>query len=106
MLTITEQAAKQIHAAAKEGGMENLALRVAARRKPDGGIDYAMGFDDVQENDTKILAHGIEVVVAATSTELLTDALLDYVEIEPGDFRFIFLNPSDPNFVPPKEDGR
>jgi iron-sulfur cluster assembly protein len=29
---------------------------------------------------------------------------LDYVELTPGDFRFIFMNPKDANYSPPKED--
>ena len=46
----------------------------------------------------------VEVVVGPASTELLTEAVLDYVELEPGDFQFIFMNPSDPHYVPPKGD--
>lgn len=102
MLTITEHAAKQIRAAAKQGRMEGMALRVAAKRKPDGAIEYAMGFDDIDGKDTRISAYGVDIVVAATSTELLKDTVLDYVELEPGDFQFIFMNPNDAHFVPPK----
>jgi iron-sulfur cluster assembly protein len=105
MLTITEHAAKQICVAAKQGGIQDMALRIAAKRKPDGGIEYAMGFDDVDGKDTRISAHGVDVVVAATSTELLRGAVLDYVELEPGDFQFIFMNPNDAHYVPPKEEG-
>ena len=32
---------------------------------------------------------------------MLRGATLDFVELEPGDFQFIFLNPNDPNYVPP-----
>ena len=34
---------------------------------------------------------------------LLKGTVMDYVEMEPGDFRFIFLNPNDDHFVPPGE---
>jgi len=34
---------------------------------------------------------------------LLDQATMDYVEIEPGQFHFIFLNPKDPNYRPPCE---
>jgi iron-sulfur cluster assembly protein len=104
MMTITENAAKQILSAAEEGQTQGLALRIAARRKPDGSIDYAMGFDRADGQDTQIHVHGVEVIVAPTSTELLREAILDYVELEPGDFQFIFMNPNDPHYVPPKED--
>lgn len=106
MLTITEHAAKQIRAAAKQGHMEGMALRIAAKRKPDGGIEYAMGFDDIDGKDTRISVHGVDVIVAGTSTELLKDAVLDYVELEPGDFQFIFMNPNDAHYVPPKLESR
>ena len=104
MMTITEQAAQQIRVAARDSDSQGLALRVAARRNPDGSIAYAMGFDAVDQKDTHINAHGVEVVVAPTSTELLAEAVLDYVELEPGNFQFIFMNPSDPHYVPPKGD--
>lgn len=83
---------------------EALALRIAARRKSDGEFDYAMGFDIPDHNDSQVRSHGVNVIVAPTSTELLTGARLDYVELEPGQFEFIFLNPNDPQYVPPQED--
>ncbi len=104
MMTITEHAAQQIRAAAGDSDARGLVLRVAARRNPDGSIAYAMGFDAADDKDTRINAHGVEVVVGPASTELLTEAVLDYVELEPGDFQFIFMNPSDPHYVPPKGD--
>ncbi len=104
MMTITENAARQILAAAEQSGAQGLALRIAARRKPDGSIDYAMGFDQPDDRDTQIHAHGVEIVVPPTSTELLSEAILDYVELAPGDFQFIFMNPNDPHYVPPKKD--
>lgn len=105
MITITEQATKQVRIATEQGGTEGMALRIAAKRKPDGGIEYAMGFDDIDDKDTRVSANGIDVVIAATSTELLRDAVLDYVELEPGNFQFIFMNPNDTHYVPPKEKG-
>nr|NIO43378.1 iron-sulfur cluster assembly accessory protein [Burkholderiales bacterium] len=62
MISITEQAAVQIRAAAKQAGTDGMALRIAAKRKSDGSIDYAMGFDNVAEKDTRVSVHGIDVV--------------------------------------------
>ena len=104
MMTITEPAARKIRAAASDSDAQGLALRVAARRNPDGSIAYAMGFDETDESDTRIDAYGVEVVVGPSSTELLAETVLDYVELEPGDFQFIFMNPNDPHYVPPKGD--
>lgn len=104
MLTITERAANQIRVA-RQADATGMALRIAASREPDGSIAYTMGFDDAQAQDTRITVHGVEVVVGITSVELLQGAVLDYVELEPGDFRFIFMNPNDPHYVPPTRDG-
>lgn len=33
----------------------------------------------------------------------LDECTLDFVELNPGDWQFIFLNPADPHYVPPKD---
>lgn len=104
MITITSAAAAQIRAAAKQGRMEGMALRIAAQRNADGQIQYAMGFDDSTRNDdTRFTSEGVDLVVAATSTMLLEGTTLDFVELEPGRSEFIFMNPNDPNYRPPQE---
>jgi iron-sulfur cluster assembly protein len=103
MITVTEAAAKQIHDAAKQQDMGGMALRIAATRKPDGSIDYAMGFDELKDVDIRIPVQDVDVVIAPAYKDLLEGMTLDYVEMEPGDFRFIFMNPNDPHFEPPKK---
>ena len=104
MITLTPQAAQQIRVAAREGHMEGMALRLAAKRNPDGSIHYGMGFDDVgREEDLRFTSEGIDVVIAPVSIDLLTGTTIDYVELEPGSFNFIFLNPSDPNYQPTEQ---
>jgi iron-sulfur cluster assembly protein len=105
-ITVTEAAALQIKKSARQGGTEGMALRVAAKRNADGSIEYAMGFDSVHETDSKSEAYGISVVVAPTSTELVAGMTVDYVELEPGQSNFIFLNPNDPRYVPPKNEDK
>jgi len=80
-----------------------MSLRIAAKRKADGSIEYAMGFDEPDGSDSRTKSEGIEIIVAPTSTELLDGVLLDYVELESGHFHFIFENPNDPHYVPPKK---
>jgi iron-sulfur cluster assembly protein len=92
MFTLTATAAEQIRQAARESDAEQLALRVAARREPDGSIGYGMGFDDVADNDTRLLLEDVAVVIAAAHTDLLEDTVLDFVELEPGQFNFIFVS--------------
>ena len=101
MVMITQRAAEQIKIAAEKSGSQGMTLRIAAQRKPDGSIDYAMGFDDVAITDTQQQFYGVDVIVSATSDTLLEDTTLDYVELDEGDYQFIFLNPNDPNYVPP-----
>jgi len=102
MITITPAAAKQINDSAIEGNMQGLAMRIAARRNPDGSIHYGMGFDDQQlEGDTHITSGGIDVIIAETSKLLLEGTTIDYVELEPGEYQFIFMNPNDRNYTPP-----
>lgn len=92
MFTLTPTAAQQIRHAARESGAQQLALRVAARREADGSIDYGMGFDAVAENDARLLLEDVAVVIAAAHVDLLEDTVLDFVEMEPGQFNFIFVN--------------
>jgi iron-sulfur cluster assembly protein len=104
MFRVTATAAEQVHQAARQGGTEGLALRLAAQKNPDGSIDYRMGFDEASEDDIRFHSEGVEVVMAPEYVPLLDEAVMDYVEIEPGKFHFIFLNPKDANYKPPTED--
>ena len=81
--------------------MHGQALRVAAKRASDGSVQYAMGFDEIQEIDTSSHQHGIEILVAPTSIDLLSGAVLDYAQIDDEEeMQFIFLNPNDTGFTP------
>ncbi len=103
MITITPAAAEQIRQSAREGHMEGLAMRIAAKRGPEGNIHYGMGFDDNElKGDARISVEGIDILVAETSQALVKGMTIDYVEIEPGSFQFIFLNPNDASYVPPQ----
>jgi iron-sulfur cluster assembly protein len=104
MFNVTIAAAAQIRKAAADGGMAELALRVAARREADGSITYGMGFDEPGEGEQPSLqAEGVTVLIAQPSQPLLADTTLDFVELEPGDFRFIFV--ARPAAVAPPRSG-
>lgn len=104
MITITPAAADQIRASATAGDMEGLAMRIAARRDPDGSIHYGLGFDDnEQDGDLRLNVAGVDIVIGESSQILVDGMTMDYVEIEPGAWQFIFLNPNDVNYVPPKK---
>jgi iron-sulfur cluster assembly protein len=102
MITITPAAAKQISASAKQGDMQGLVMRIAAKRNPDGSMHYGMGFDENElDGDIRVNAGGIDVVIGESSHILLEGVTLDYVEIEPETWQFIFMNPNDANYSPP-----
>lgn len=106
-ISVTETAAEQIKKSALESQTDNLPLRIAASKNPDGSIHYGMGFDDVgnaKGDDISYHSNGVDIVVAKSSHELLKGTVVDYAELEPKQFHFVFLNPNDPNYQPETPD--
>ena len=104
MFKLTKPAASQIRDSARGSHSEEFALRFDATRKPDGAIEYQMGFDEVGVDDVLLNSRGVDIVFDNSQKPLLNGSVLDYVEIEPDEFRFIFLNPNDRHYRPPTED--
>lgn len=94
MFALTLAAARQIQRSASASGAQQMALRIAAMVDADGSTQYGMGFDDPQEADIKLDLDGVAVVIAEESRPLLLDTVLDYVELKPGEFNFIFIDGS------------
>jgi iron-sulfur cluster assembly protein len=104
MFKVTQRAATQILTATQQNNLTGLALRLAPQRNPDGSIEYnKMGFDQINGGDIHLICEGIDIIFEPRYQELLNGAIMDFVEIEPGCFSFIFLNPNDPNYIPPTE---
>ena len=103
MITVTKQAAKQIRLSATQGKSEGMALRIAVTKNPDGSFHYGMGFDDIngKPDDQRLSSEGIDIIVSAANLPLLNNTVIDYVELQRGEHRFIFLNPNDPHYTPP-----
>lgn len=93
MITLTPQAAQQIFKASGQTGDLGSPLRIAARVDTDGSTQYGMGFDEQREHDILIHCEGVTVLVAPGSAPLLKGVTLDYVELNPGEFQFIFIPP-------------
>ena len=91
MITITEEAAAQIRRAAEQGGTQGMSLRVAARRADDGQVEYMLGFDDLGDEDLEYTVQGIPLLISEFSKDLLRGITLDFVELNPGEFQFIFI---------------
>jgi iron-sulfur cluster assembly protein len=83
----------------------NMALRIAANMAADETINYGMGFDEIKEDDVQFTFEGVNFLVSPDCVELLNGAHVDFVELEEGQHHFIFLNPNDPSYKTPKEEG-
>ena len=105
MITITAAAAEQIQTSLNSDDSEELKLRIAAKKASDGSFEYAMGLViDVNEGDVSTEINGIPLVVEESNRPLLEGMVIDFVELEEGQPKsFIFLNPNDPNYVPPTD---
>jgi iron-sulfur cluster assembly protein len=104
LIHITESAAAQIRKSAEQGEAQGLGLRLAVRLGENNAIEYGMGFDERGPDDLHFDCAGVAILISPGSRELLIGATLDYVEINPGEFRFIFINPNDPAHVKPRQD--
>jgi iron-sulfur cluster assembly protein len=102
MITVTPAAAAQIRESARQSGVAEPRLRIAARLTDKREIEYGMGFDQAGEGDLEFASEGVTLLVARACSELLDGARLDYVELNPGEHRFIFSNPNDPSHKAPK----
>ncbi len=104
MIRVTSSAIEQMRRSAEDGGMSSLPLRIAVKTEDDGSFHYAMGFDEQRlPGDEFHNFDGIDLVVSTTSKPLADGMTIDYVELEPGSWQFIFLNPNDPAYVPPAD---
>ena len=107
MIKITPEAAAQVRQSAEHNNAQNMSLRIAVRREEDGAFVYGMGFDDEGADDTHFVSEGINVLISNSSKDLIAGATLDYVEIDPGEHQFIFINPNDPTHAAsPPADGQ
>jgi iron-sulfur cluster assembly protein len=68
-------------------------LRIAATMMDDGSVEVGMGFDEQREFDFEVVTNGINVLIGSPSRQILEGVTLDFVEIEPGNFNFVFIPP-------------
>jgi iron-sulfur cluster assembly protein len=93
MFTVTPAAAEQIARAAREQpeSRGQPMLRVAAKYDgSDGELVFGMGFDDEREGDLIVNSAGVGILISPLSQPLLQETTLDFTEIHPGEFQFIF----------------
>ena len=96
MVSVTVSAAEQIRIAAADSGAEGMSLRVAAHYDEAADeLQYGIGFDDPHSDDLSFESSGINLLVSPLSSEAVQDLIIDFVELSPGDFRFIFYRAGD-----------
>ncbi len=104
MIKLTASALEQIKLSATEGDMGKLPLRIAIKEQDGGSFHYAMGFDEQRlPGDNFLNFDGANLVVSVGSKDLAEGMTIDFVELEPGNSEFIFLNPNDPTYIAPKK---
>lgn len=104
MFMLSPAASAEIRAAASRSEADGLALRVAARVEADGSLRFGMGFDEPREGDLPLEIDGVALLIGKPSQELLDDAMLDFVEMEPGRHGFVCV-PQPEEQTPPAKKG-
>ena len=93
--TVTPSAAEQIRKSMPEN--ETPALRIAAQVMEDGNVEVGMGFDEQREFDLEIVTNGVNILIGANSRDILEGVTLDFTEVAPGNFNFVFIPPGQPS---------
>jgi iron-sulfur cluster assembly protein len=96
MISVTANAAQQIQRAAADSGAEGMSLRVAAHYDDAAHeMQYGIGFDELREGDEQVDAHGVTLLVSPLSKDAVANLTIDFVEVGPGDQRFVFIHPDE-----------
>ena len=96
MISITESAAEKINKAVIEQEMNGKHLRVGVFPGGcGGGYQYALGFDDLGEDDSEFEAQGLKVIINNGDVDKIKGTEIDYVVSEMGEgFRVNNPNPA------------
>ena len=104
MITITKRAVDEIKLSMYNPDNKGLMVRFAVEDN-DKEFQYLMGFDERLDSDIHLESNGIEYLVSYTQKQLLKGMVVDFDElIEDNTYGFIFMNPNDPQYEPPKEE--
>jgi iron-sulfur cluster assembly protein len=105
MFTLTPAAASRILESAEQSDAGGMPLRVAAKIEESGDLSFGLGFDDEREHDFSIECEGLTLLIAPPSQELLTGMGLDFIEVEPGEWQFVFFRTEAAGSCPPSNCG-
>lgn len=106
MFKVSKTAAAELKRSMAHHDFDDMPLRIAAQKTPEGSIEYQMGFDEAGPGDVMVASGGIDVVIANDHKPLLSGCELNFVTTDDGQPNFVFLNPNDPTYVEPSaQDG-
>lgn len=80
MITLTENAAKQISVLQREQKADGKPLRVSVEAGGCSGMEYGMAFDEKKTDDAVVAQDGVEVVIDPMSADFLKNSVIDYVD--------------------------
>lgn len=80
MVTLTENATRQIAALQREPGNHGKSLRIYVEPGGCSGMEYGIAFDEKKPDDAVIAQDGIEVVIDPMSANFLKGSVVDYMD--------------------------
>lgn len=80
MITLTDNAAKQIKTLHRDQQADGKPLRVYVEAGGCSGMQYGMAFDDKHNDDEVVKQDGVEVVVDPMSASFLKGSVIDYID--------------------------
>jgi iron-sulfur cluster assembly protein len=105
MFILTPAAASRILESARQSDADGMPLRVAAKIEESGDMTFGLGFDDEREHDLTIECEGVTLLIAPPSLEFLTGMGLDFIEVEAGEWEFVFFQAATTTSCPPSSCG-
>ena len=96
MISITESAAEKINKAVSEQDMNGKHLRVGVFPGGcGGGYQYALGFDEVGEDDSEFESQGLKLIINNGDVDKIKGTEIEYVVSDMGEgFRVNNPNPA------------
>jgi iron-sulfur cluster assembly accessory protein len=80
MITLTENAAKQIKTLRNDQDAAGKPLRIYVEAGDCSGMQYGVAFDDKHDDDEVVEQDGVEVVIDPMSANFLKGSVIDYID--------------------------
>ncbi len=80
MITLTENAVKQIRSLQTQDDNAHKPLRIFIENGGCSGMQYGMAFDDKKADDQVVSTDGVEVIIDPMSADLMKNSVIDYAD--------------------------